>query len=129
MSTAMLCSKCAPADLRRLGIDAPAPVPTHCYGEGDTPGTKGLIGSGNYCPCECRRWPHQPSQLYALAAKDHPDDREAMLARYRELMIEHGHLIPGTPRNLPCGWPGKAPPASSPSPSLPSPTETGETSG
>jgi hypothetical protein len=24
--------------------------------------------------------------------------------RYRELMIEHGHLIPGKPEPLPCGW-------------------------
>jgi hypothetical protein len=106
MSTAMLCMKCAPADLRNLGIDAPAPVPTHCYGEGDTPGTKGLIGSGNYCPCECRRWPHQPHALYRLAVEESDGDDEATSARYRELMIEHGHLIPGTPRNLPCGWPG-----------------------
>lgn len=25
--------------------------------------------------------------------------------RYRELLIEHGHLIPGRPEPLPCGWP------------------------
>lgn len=25
--------------------------------------------------------------------------------RYRELMIEHGLLIPGPPEPLPCGWP------------------------
>lgn len=30
--------------------------------------------------------------------------------RYRELMREHGHLVPlepGENRNLPCGWPGE----------------------
>lgn len=29
--------------------------------------------------------------------------------RYRELLIEHGHLVPAAPgqdKNLPCGWPG-----------------------
>ena len=25
---------------------------------------------------------------------------------YRRLMREHGHLVPGPPRPLPCGWPG-----------------------
>lgn len=25
---------------------------------------------------------------------------------YRRLMREHGHLVPGTPEALPCGWPG-----------------------
>lgn len=27
--------------------------------------------------------------------------------RFRELMLEHGHLIPGKPTPLPCGWPHK----------------------
>jgi hypothetical protein len=25
---------------------------------------------------------------------------------YRRLMREHGHLVPGEPEPLPCGWPG-----------------------
>ncbi len=25
---------------------------------------------------------------------------------YGRLMREHGHLVPGTPEPLPCGWPG-----------------------
>lgn len=38
-----------------------------------------------------------PAELWQQADGD--------AARYRELMREHGHLIPGTPRPLPCGWP------------------------
>lgn len=67
--------------------------PTHCYGKGDQPGTPGLIGSGFYCSCECRSWPHQPIELYAVAATEHPDDPEAMRDRYLALMVEHGHII------------------------------------
>ena len=30
--------------------------------------------------------------------------------RYRELLVEHGHLVPGKQEPLPCGWtPGEAP--------------------
>jgi hypothetical protein len=39
------------------------------------------------------------------------DDREAVGRRYRELLTEHGHLVPGTPKPLPCGWaPGRGRP-------------------
>jgi hypothetical protein len=57
MSTAFLCFKCARPTgnlARSLGLEGKEPE--HCYGTGDEPGTPGLIGSGNYCPCECRHW-------------------------------------------------------------------------
>lgn len=53
-----------------------------------------------------------PSELWQVAWKEHGDDEEARKARYRELLIEHGHLIkgsPGTPRPLPCGRPEQRP--------------------
>lgn len=55
---------------------------------------------------------HAPPSPYVLWVKAHdefPDDREAMRNRYRDLLIEHLHLIPakrGEGRNFPCGWPG-----------------------
>jgi hypothetical protein len=39
-----------------------------------------------------------PFELWQQAGGD-PQD-------YRQLMREHGHLVPGTPQPLPCGWPG-----------------------
>lgn len=46
-----------------------------------------------------------PGELYEQA----DGDRE----RYRELMFEHGYLIPlkpgEKPEPLPCGWPGNEP--------------------
>ena len=93
--------------------DAPPSQPVHCYGGGDEPGTPGLIGSGFHCSCECRSWPHQPAALYDVAAKEHPGDVEAIRDRYRELMIEHGHIVkrePGQSVNLPCGWPHRPEP-------------------
>ena len=111
MSLYRTCGRCAPIDISWLGLAAPKePAPVqHCYGEHDTPGIKGLIGSGVYCDCDCRRWPHKPNELYDLAASENPNDLPAIRDRYRELMVEHGHLIPAKPgenRNLPCGWPG-----------------------
>lgn len=53
-----------------------------------------------------------PSALWAEAEAEHPGDPEARRARYRELMVEHGHLVeraPGRPDVLPCGWPGSGP--------------------
>ncbi|GAA0970010.1 hypothetical protein GCM10009555_018170 [Acrocarpospora macrocephala] len=41
-----------------------------------------------------------PNELYEQAGGD-PD-------RYRALMIEHGHLIPGKSEPLPCGWTPRA---------------------
>lgn len=105
MSAGVYCDRCSENPLRKLGIDMPDEPLQHCYGDGDQPGTPGLIGSGTFCPCECRTWPHQPHDLYTLAAKEHPGDLNAIRRRYRELMIKHGHLIPGTPKPLPCGWP------------------------
>lgn len=45
-----------------------------------------------------------PGHLWLQANAEHPDDDAARRARYRKLMIEHGHLIPGKPEPLPCGW-------------------------
>lgn len=67
--------------------------PRHCYGKGDRPGTPGLIGSGFHCDCPCRSWPHQPHELYAVAAEEHPGDLPAIRERYLALMVEHGHVI------------------------------------
>lgn len=49
-----------------------------------------------------------PGSLWLQAADEHPDDAEARRTRYRELMVEHGHLVPGKPTPLPCGWPKEA---------------------
>lgn len=46
-----------------------------------------------------------PHELWSQADREHPDDDDARTDRYRELMIEHGLLIPGKPKPLPCGWP------------------------
>lgn len=47
-------------------------------------------------------------ELHSQAYMEHPRHASAALARYRELLIEHGHLIdrnPGDDGNeLPCGW-------------------------
>lgn len=49
-----------------------------------------------------------PGALWQQAHAAHPDDPEARRARYRALLIEHGHLVPGKPTPLPCGWtPGR----------------------
>lgn len=50
-----------------------------------------------------------PYELWKQALDEHPDDREAMRNRYRDLLIENLHLVPRKPGddgNLPCGWPG-----------------------
>lgn len=105
MSTARLCDCCSGF---KGGLGLPPIEPTHCYGEGDTPGQEGLIGSGNYCPCECRSWPHQPAALWDVAAKAHPDNAEARRDHYLALMREHGHIVKreaGDDRPLfPCGY-------------------------
>lgn len=47
-----------------------------------------------------------PAELHAQAEQEHPHDREAMQARYRELLVQHGHLVergPGDDGSLPCG--------------------------
>ena len=47
--------------------------------------------------------PERPSamELWRQAGGGTPQyDR----ARYRQLLIEHGHLVPGEPSPLPCGW-------------------------
>lgn len=46
-----------------------------------------------------------PAELWKQAESEHPADADARRVRYRELMVEHGHLIPGKPTPLPCGWP------------------------
>lgn len=50
-----------------------------------------------------------PAELWRQSINE-CDTREAQRERYRELMIEHGHLIPRKPGDpphaLPCGWPG-----------------------
>jgi hypothetical protein len=38
-----------------------------------------------------------PLELWEQAGEDAEE--------YRRLMREHGHLVPGTPQPLPCGWP------------------------
>lgn len=48
---------------------------------------------------------NMPHRLWAKAEAEFPDDEDARRERYRELMIEAGNLIPGKPKNLPCGWP------------------------
>ena len=45
-----------------------------------------------------------PGALWAQANAEHPGDAPARRARYRDLMVEHGHLIPGKQAPLPCGW-------------------------
>ncbi len=114
MSTAFLCDLCSGF---RGGLGIPPVGATHCFGGGDRPGTPGVIGSGNYCPCKCRSWPHTPMQLFGLAASEHPDDDTARRDRYRALMVEHGHLVkrePGQSVNLPCGWPHRPEPDADP---------------
>ena len=41
-----------------------------------------------------------PCELWYQAGEDAEE--------YRRLMREHGHLVPGTPQPLPCGWPGES---------------------
>ena len=45
--------------------------------------------------------PLAPHELWRQAGGD-PQE-------YRRLMREHGHLVPGTPQPLPCGWPRDLP--------------------
>lgn len=54
-------------------------------------------------PCECHRRPG-PGLLWKQAESEHPDDIDALRRRYHDLMVEHGHLIPGKQEQLPCGW-------------------------
>lgn len=47
-------------------------------------------------------------ECWDKAYDEFPRDSESRRARYKELMIEHGHIVkrePGESRNLPCGWP------------------------
>lgn len=49
-----------------------------------------------------------PAWLWQKALVEHPHDEGARRARYRELLVEHGHIVkrePGESVNLPCGWP------------------------
>lgn len=46
-----------------------------------------------------------PAQLWQQAGQEHPDDPAAYRQRYRELMREHGLIVPGKAHPLPCGWP------------------------
>jgi hypothetical protein len=62
------------------------------------------------------------SDLWEQARREHPltdKDRAngvtlspAQSDRFRQLMREHGHLVPGAPSALPCGWspPHRQPP-------------------
>jgi hypothetical protein len=81
------------------GILTSEPTHVQCSGGETIPG---LIG-GWTCPCECHRRP-SPHVLWQQAEREHPDDIDALRRRYRELMVEHGHLIPGKQEPLPCGW-------------------------
>jgi hypothetical protein len=50
-----------------------------------------------------------PFALWTQSCDEHGQGTDAQRSRYRELMIEHGHIVkakPGADRNLPCGWPG-----------------------
>lgn len=59
--------------------------------------------------------PPTPAELWLQAKQEcplSPEDRArgvtvhvALSDRFRELMREHEHLIPGVPTPLPCGWP------------------------
>lgn len=53
---------------------------------------------------EVKRRP--PHELWAQAEREgaNPEQRRV---RYHELTVEHGHIVPGPRRNLPCGWPGE----------------------
>ena len=44
------CASCAPTEV--LGVK---PEPIHCYGTGDRPAPRGVLG-GFRCSCECRHW-------------------------------------------------------------------------
>jgi hypothetical protein len=109
MSVSRYGPSCEPAglDMGVMGFGFKTPEPTHtdCPGGQHTPG---LIGGWD-CPCECHRRP-SPGRLWQQAEQEHPDDIDRHRALYRELMIEHGHLVerkPDDDPNLPCGWPGK----------------------
>lgn len=91
VSVSVLCSLCNPARLGWLFPDSVHEPEQHCYGEEDTPGHPGVMGSGVVCPCECRRWPHQPKELWDLAAAEHPEDPVRRGVRFRELLVEHRH--------------------------------------
>lgn len=41
--------------------------------------------------------PPSPYELWNQALAEHPDDREAMRNRYRDLLIENMHLVPRQP--------------------------------
>lgn len=53
----------------------------------------------------------EPAALWYAAQAEYPgdDNADARVARYGELMREHGHIVPGTPQPLPCGWQGGKP--------------------
>jgi hypothetical protein len=47
-------------------------------------------------------------ELWHVAYAEHGNAEEKRRERYRELLLEHGHLVerkPGDDPNLPCGWP------------------------
>lgn len=118
MSVSQYGPSCEPAGLSDFGplvIDRGEPTHDRCPGGESTPG---LIG-GWACPCTCHQRP-APHALWQQAEREHPDDIDAHRARYRELMVEHGHLIPGKPKPLPCGWSPSPPNA----PSEPASRET-----
>ena len=48
-------------------------------------------------------------ECWEQAYQEHGSNTEARRIRYRELLIEHGHIVKkeqGESSNLPCGWPG-----------------------
>lgn len=45
-----------------------------------------------------------PARLWAMAEERHPDDKTQRALLYVELMRKAGHIVPGKPRPLPCGW-------------------------
>lgn len=49
MTRVGLCYACQPSDI------FPEHEPPHCYGKGDRPGISGLISSGFFCSCDCRK--------------------------------------------------------------------------
>lgn len=46
-------------------------------------------------------------ELWYQAEKECREEGEThqwLRDRYRELMVEHGHIVPGKQEPLPCGW-------------------------
>lgn len=60
MASFGLCMACTPIDLSKFPFSSFGGTgfsePEHCYGQGDQPAPKGVMG-GFVCTCECRSWP------------------------------------------------------------------------